>query len=275
MATKSILKRAASQFVGAYQDRSGPLSQLWIFDSMTSVELMDDEIFLHVGELAPEMLPVNENTSVGDVCKFIRNGMDRQTRKGDCPPVALKGTGTGGFEELLMTEAGRLDAQGILTMGRYPVASVMMQGSKFPMQVPSLPDFEGVFPNGRQFIIEAKVCSGAAFEITKAKLKPKQVRHLLSRHRFNVPGYILIHFNAREGKTFYDPPVTVGIQVRPESDGGLEVWEKFGADKKGLYAGSLDRAEACRVGKIMEWHTPKQCRSPRPNLEKFLLGHGR
>jgi hypothetical protein len=43
---------------------------------------------------------------------------------------------------------------------------------------------------------------------------------------------LLIHFNAREGKTFYDPAFTVAIPIKPASHGGLPVWEKFAADKK-------------------------------------------
>lgn len=219
-------------------------------------------------------IKINESTTVGDVCKFISENVEHYGRAGDPPPPpALKGTGPGGFEELLMKEADRLENLGVLTMGRYPVASVVLKGSKFPMQVPSLPDFEGVNTAGRQFIIEAKVCSDSAFKIAKNMLKPKQVRHLLTRARFNVLGFLLIHFNEREGKTFYDPPFTVGIRILPESEGGLPVWEKFAADKKGTYAGSIDRAEARELGTIVEWYTPKRCRSPRPHLQKLLWDH--
>jgi hypothetical protein len=216
---------------------------------------------------------VDLQSPVGRICRFVSDAIEQTRRGGDAPPRKLKGTGDGGFEELLMTEAGRLEAQGFLTMGRYPVASVTIKGSAHPIQVPSLPDFEGVFNDGRQFVIEAKVCSESAFKIDKAHLKPRQVKHMLTRHQFGVPGFLLIHFNEREGKTFYDPPLTVGIHIRPERDGGHPVWEKFVADKKGAYAGSLDRAEVRSLGTVMEWHTPKQCRSPRPNLVKFLLSH--
>jgi hypothetical protein len=215
-------------------------------------------------------LELGESTTIGAICKFVSLSIEAQTRQGDTPPASLKGAGAGSFEDLLMKEAGRLEAQGVLTMGRYPVASVMMTGSKFPLQVPSLPDFEGVFSDGRQFIIEAKVCSQGAFEIVKDKLKPKQVRHLLTRARFGVSGWLMIHFNAREGKTFYDPPFTVGLRVLPESMGGLSVWDAFVDQPKGAYTGSIDRTAARAFGTVMEWHTPKQCRSPRPNLEKFF-----
>ena len=189
------------------------------------------------------------------------------------PPNKLAGNGPGGFEELLMTEATRLDAQNILTMSRYPVASVMLPGSKFPIQKPSLPDFEGVFPGGRQFVIEAKVCSQASFPVTKAKLKPKQIRHMLTRSRFGVPCFLLIHFNAREGKTFRDEPFTVGIPVMRVVDGGVPLWEEYAVDPKGGYSGVITRDAARAMGTVMEWHTPKQCRSPRPNLQQFLSPH--
>lgn len=213
---------------------------------------------------------VPDTDDVGSLCKFIESYTGNYQRHGDRPPENLKGNTAGGFEELLMKEAERLEAQGVLTMARYPVASVMLPGSKFPIQKPSLPDFEGVMPDARQFIIEAKVCTQSAFPITKDKLKPKQVAHLLRRHRFGVPGILLIHFNERLGATFYDPPVTVGIEVKPAIDGGLDVWEKFAADKKGAYSGSLTRSEALRIGLLMSWHTPPRCQSSRPNLKKFI-----
>ncbi len=207
--------------------------------------------------------------SIGDVCRFVHLSMEESHREGDAPPEQLKGNGPGGFEELLMTEAVRLERSGYLTMGRYPVASVMMEGSPFPVQKPSLPDFEGVFSDGRQFIIEAKVCSSPSFKIDKAHLKPKQISHMLTRHQFGVPGILLVHFNARVGKTFYDPAVTFGIHVRPQDAGGPPLWESF-VKGKGAAAGSLDRATVAALGVEMTWHTPKQCRSPRPDIAKFF-----
>lgn len=185
----------------------------------------------------------------------------------------MTGSGVGSFEDILMKEAARLEAQGFLTMSRYPVASVILPGSKFPMQKPSLPDFEGVRPGGRQFIIEAKVCSQSAFSVTKDKIKPRQVSHMLTRGRFGVPCFLLIHFNERIGKTFRDEPFTVGIRIFTEAAGGLPIWEKFASDPKGTYSGSMDRATALSMGTVMGWHTPKQCRSPRPMLQKFLEDH--
>jgi hypothetical protein len=210
------------------------------------------------------------DSTPGDACKFMSLQIRRSDKSAAETPCKLKGNGPGGFEELLMTEAARLEKKKILTMGRYPVASVMLPNSKFPMQTPSLPDFEGVWKEGKQFIIEAKVCSQSAFEITKAKLKPKQVRHILTRRKFGVPGFLLIHFNERQGKTFYEPPVTIGIPVKSENEAGLSVWEKFAADSKGAYAGSLDRNAVYDVGTVMRWHVPGQCKSPRPDIQQFL-----
>lgn len=187
------------------------------------------------------------------------------------PPAALSGAGGGSLEDLLMKEADRLDNLGILTMARYPVASVMLPGSKFPMQKPSLPDFEGVMSNGRQFIIEAKVSTQASFRVDKDHLKPRQVSHMLTRSKFGVPCFLLIHFNARTGATFHDPPFTVGIPVRHASAGGLELWEKFADDKKGSYHGVITREEAAKLGRPMAWHVPPRCQAPRPDLRNFMM----
>ena len=226
-------------------------------------------------------LPVTASTSVGDICRFIAMHMETFERQGLEPPGKLKGaTSAGSFEDMISREGARLEKAGILTLGRYPVASVVIQGSSRPMQIPSKPDFEGVLgftyghgfneiKIGQQIIFEAKVCSGPAFEIVKDKLKPKQVDHMLTRSKFNVPCFLLIHFNERSGATFYDPAFTVAIPVKTESMGGLPIWEQFVKDK-GVYSGAFSRKEAREIGIDVPWHQPPRCKEVRPNLLSFL-----
>lgn len=209
-------------------------------------------------------------TTVGAVCQFI-HAQIRKTEAGDPPPTSLKGaTDSGSFEDLITKEGDRLSAGNILSLGRYPVASVMISGIDRPIQVPSLPDFEGVFPSGRQFIFEAKVCSEPAFPVNSSKLKPRQIRHMLRRSTFNVPCFLLIHFNARLGKTSYSPAATYALPVKPVDLGGLALWQQY-VDSDGEAAGTLNRDTMVSLGAVpVLWHTPPRCRSTRPNLLSFL-----
>ena len=169
------------------------------------------------------------------------------------------------FEEALILEAGRLETQKLMTMGRYGTMVVMVDGKWLP--VPSYPDFEGVLPGGRQFIIEAKVCSQPSFRIQSDKLKHKQVRHLLERAEFGVICLLLLHFTGRVGKTFEDKPMTLAIPVTPARLGGWEVWEQYAAckDKKKEFP-CLSRELAQSIGKPVRWHTPPRCATVRPDL---------
>lgn len=183
----------------------------------------------------------------------------------------LKGAASANsFEDLLMKDAKSLEKKGVLTMGRYPVASVMIAGSSRPMQVPSLPDFEGVFPDGSQFIFEAKVCSDGAFRIVKDKIKPKQVDHLVKRSRFNVLTFIMFHFNERLTATMYEPPVTVAFPVSAVDKGGDPMWEAYASDKKGTYVRALPRAEVLAGGVEVSWHLPPRATVQRPNLQALF-----
>ena len=213
--------------------------------------------------LAPER-------DVGDVLQFVRRtvaAMDPCSA-----PETLGGNGKE-FEELLMMEAKRLEKLGLLTMGRYGTQVSMVDNLWMP--VPSYPDFDGVQAGGRQFIIEAKVCTQPSFRIQKDKLKHKQVRHMLTRGRFGVPCYLLIHFNARLGATFYDSPFTVSIPVKSADDGGWEVWEQFDECKeKDKEFPPLTRALAKELGSPVRWIIPTRSNKLRPDLLGMLnTGH--
>jgi len=138
------------------------------------------------------------------------------------PAEPLKGKE---FEELLLFRARQMEKRGALTMGRYGV-----QGSMFGkpgedqhwQPIPSLPDFEGVLPSGRQFILEVKVTSSASFPISD-KLEERQLAHMLRRSRFNALCFLVVHFNGRKLQRKADPPVTYAM---PVSD-SCPFWQSF------------------------------------------------
>ena len=73
------------------------------------------------------------------------------------------------FEALILFRAQKLEADKVLTLGRYGVNVVMMNDEKGVPRwqpIPSLPDMEGViYGSGRQLIIEAKVCSQSSLSL--------------------------------------------------------------------------------------------------------------
>jgi penicillin-binding protein-related factor A (putative recombinase) len=217
--------------------------------------------------LIPCEMAVTATTTVGEICKFISEELFRSKNRLPAPGK-LAGSGKD-FEELMLSEAGRLENQKLLTMNRYGVMVVNIKGEWMP--VPSLPDFEGVLSTGQQFITEAKVCTQPSFRIQKDKLKHKQVAHMLNRSRFNVKCFLTVHFNERLGSTFYDAPFTVAVPVKHSKDGGWEVWEQFAAEKdKKKEFPSLTRELAREIGIEIPWHIPPRCTTLRPDLS-FLL----
>jgi hypothetical protein len=184
-------------------------------------------------------------------------------------PTTLKGSD---FEKLLMDSAAREESHGLLTMGRYGVEGVIVQGKT--LLYPSKPDFEGVLASGRQFIIEAKVCSGPSFPMQKTALKPRQVDHMLRRSQFGVPCYLLIHFNERIGKNFHHPAITVAVPVSDE----FPIWRNFlDAHTEAKRTKSpvesqpaLTRDTAQDMGQLVPWRIAKGCRKALPDLLSFL-----
>lgn len=189
-------------------------------------------------------------------------------------PTILKGSE---FEKLLMDSAAREESSGLLTMGRYGVDGVIVQGKT--LLVPSKPDFEGVLATGRQFIIEAKSWQKKAFEINPAFIKVKQVSHMLKRSSFGVPCYLLIHFAERRGVNFIDPAITVAIPINDQRP----LWQNFidaaaaaKADGKKLGGfATISRDEAQDIGQLVPWRIPKGCRKALPDLLSFLWPEAR
>jgi hypothetical protein len=207
-------------------------------------------------------LAATQVTDVGDVLRFVHVNIAAQD---PCSPPATLGGNGKELEELLMNEAKRMEKDGILTMGRYGTMVSMVDDAWLP--VPSLPDFDGVRGSGRQFIIEAKVCSQPSFRIQSDKIKHKQVKHMLKRSRFGVDCHVLIHFNARTGVTFYDPPFTVAMPIRCGDFGWHRTWEQFAECKvKDQEFPSLTRAIAMELGTPVKWHIPPRANKPRPDL---------
>ena len=168
-------------------------------------------------------------------------------------PSKLGGNGKE-FEEALLDQAKRMHKE--LTMGRYGVSVSLINGEWRP--VPSRPDFDGAFMGGGQFNVEAKVCSKPSFELHEATFKDSQYNWMRTRALYGVPCYLLLHFNAREGKTFKENAFTVSIHVHPE----LDVWRQFEAGK----IKSISREMAAEIGTVIPWTIPKGSRKALPHF---------
>ncbi len=157
------------------------------------------------------------------------------------------------FEALILFRARVLEQEKKLTMGRYGVQAVMMNNPATHQPewqvIPSLPDFEGIiYGEGRQIIIEAKVCSQASYPIHQAgKKHPKQFDHMLRRAEFGALCFLLLHFNPRTLKTKSDPAVTYAIRVHPD----MHFWREYEAAERI----SLDRNDAALNGDVVPWNT--------------------
>lgn len=165
------------------------------------------------------------------------------------------------FEDLLLQGANRAEKAGLLSMARYGVQVSLFNGEWTPIS--SLPDFDGVVRGGRQFIIEAKKCEKSALAIDKKTIKPRQVRHMLSRARMGVRCFVVIHFCERQGKTFHDPAQTLAIPVNDE----WSLWQDF---LDGKPVTGINRQLARRRGRKVEWTKPKGCQKALPDLAGLL-----
>ena len=193
-------------------------------------------------------------------------------------PTTLKGKE---FEQLLMDAADRARRAGLMTMGRYGTNGVTIKDDSDPsgkrtktVLVPSLPDFEGVLSDSRQFILEVKACADTSFEMRKDKIKPKQVEHMLERSAFGVPCFLVIHFAERRGQNFFHPAITVAIPVNTQR----RAWQDYidahaiarKLKQKVKPQGSITRNIAQEWGQLVPWRIPKGCRKALPDLLSFL-----
>lgn len=174
------------------------------------------------------------------------------------------------FEEALMNAAKRCAG---VHMVRYGTQASVGQNGK-PMSVQSLPDFEGVYNGGKQFIIEAKVCSQSSFAMEKKTIKPRQVRHMLDRARCGVPCFLIIHFNERKLVKTHEPAETRAIRIHPLDDRWqrfVDAYEEARRTKRpAAPQGSISREMACRMSVKVAWVAPKGCRKELPDLGTLL-----
>jgi hypothetical protein len=176
------------------------------------------------------------------------------------------------FEQALTDAAAREEKNGLLVMDRYGV-EVSVFGDK-TIATPSKPDFEGTRADGKHFIIEAKVCAASAFDLRTSHIKPRQVRHMLKRSKFNSRCFLFIHFCQRVLKNANQPAFTVAIPVSgedPRWQRYVEACDAAKRDKKKMEAqGSINRNEAHDIGQLVAWHVPAGCRKATPNLLPVL-----
>jgi hypothetical protein len=190
-------------------------------------------------------------------------------------PEQLKGSE---FEQLLKEAAAKEEKAGSLTMDHYGVTLSVQNG--VTMGIQSKPDFEGVLAGGRQFVFEAKVCSGASFPMTKDKIKPRQISHMLKRSRFGVPCFLLIHFTARNLVKSSTPATTIAIPVSdadPRWQRFVDAYATMKREKANKVdpQGSISRDEAQDMGQLVPWTIPKGCRKALPDLLSFLWPEAR
>ncbi|GAA5117082.1 Holliday junction resolvase RecU [Luteolibacter yonseiensis] len=194
-------------------------------------------------------------------------------------PTTLKGKE---FEQLLMDAADRERRAKRMTMGRYGTNGVTIKDDSDPsgkrtktVLIPSLPDFEGVLYDGRQFIIEAKHCQQTAFDMRKESIKPKQVEHMLERSAFGVPCFLVIHFAERRGQNFFYPAITVAIPVNNSRRAWQDYVDAYAIARrlkqKVKPQGSITRDIAQEWGQLVPWRIPKGCRKALPDLMSFLV----
>lgn len=160
------------------------------------------------------------------------------------------------FEDDCLERMRKEEARGNATMSRYGV-QVSMVGEQL-IQVPSLPDFEGVLLGGRQFVFDCKRTGASSLSIDDHKFKDRQLRHMLTRARFGAVCFVLIHWSERVLKTRTDPEVTWAFPIHPEH----EFWRAV--DRKEVKA--ITREDCEEHGELVPWDTFPGERKPRPNV---------
>lgn len=181
---------------------------------------------------------------------------------------SFTGTGAGrAFEQLVLE---RLRSSRECDAGRYGVQTTVIgsnnDGTPRLVAIKSLPDIEGVFDGGRQFIFDCKVCSAASFDLTKYRLtdeqkgsKSRQLSHMLSRAGHGAVCFFLIHWNARELKTKTEGAETYAFPVRRDH----QFWKDFLASE----TATIRRADCYEYGVKVEWDLAHEReRKERPNV---------
>jgi penicillin-binding protein-related factor A (putative recombinase) len=166
------------------------------------------------------------------------------------PPKKLGGKD---FEDLLLEASVRAKDQ--LTMSRYGTEVRWINGEQ--KAVKSLPDFEGVFDTGRQFIWEAKACSDASYSFGDS-FHDRQYKHMKKRAPYGVICELVIHFNERVLAKSTVPAVTIAVRVDPT----MLLWRDFEAKR----VKSINPEVAMANGRILPWTVPPRCQKALPVL---------
>lgn len=188
--------------------------------------------------------------------------MDEFQLSDEINPPDFRGSGSGkNFEKILMERMHDEEDSGLATMGRYGVQASHTSAGLIAMR--SLPDFEGVTPDGRQFIFDAKVASGPSFDLgpyrdsTKGA-KARQLRHMLLRSQFGSVCGFVIHWNSRPHMKVPEDAKTYWVLIDPK----MRFWSAFlkGEQK------SISRSDCDDIGFKIRWTLRKGQRKPRPDL---------
>jgi len=167
------------------------------------------------------------------------------------------------FEEACLYRMRQHEERGEATMSRYGVQASFYKDPKReemtwrPIQ--SLPDFEGVIPpSGRQFIFDCKVCSSASFPLDEDKFKRRQLKHLVTRAKFGVICFLLIHFNERILQRGIVTSETWAFPVYAMHP----LWRAFDAGE----TKRITREDCQEYGVKVEWNVLSGGRTIRPDI---------
>lgn len=164
------------------------------------------------------------------------------------------------FERRIVYQLDLDEKAGRCSAGRYGVQATFHDGVWRPIQ--SLPDFEGIIaPSGRQFVFDAKVCSGPSFQLQDSTFEKRQKRHLYSRARAGAISFLLLHFNERVLKKRTDEAMTIAFPVYE----GCDFWRKADAAE----VKSINREDAAWYGVLVSWTDGRG--KPRPLVMDAVL----
>lgn len=164
------------------------------------------------------------------------------------------------FENVCIFAMEFAERGGDATMSRYGVHASLIDGKWRPIE--SLPDFEGVFRDGHQFIFDCKVCSQASFPLDDDKFKRRQLRHMLRRSDFGVTCFLLIHFNERQLQKRTESARTVAFPVYRDHP----LWVAFDAGE----VKRIGRDHCDQYGVDVCWFTPPGAKKLRPALVRAI-----
>jgi penicillin-binding protein-related factor A (putative recombinase) len=171
------------------------------------------------------------------------------------------------FEKLIVEQNSIYEREKIACVGRYGVQSSMApvqgQPGKFePIQMQSLPDFEGSLADGKHIIFDAKVCSQASFPWAKYRsetrgARARQLKHMLRRSMFGAKCFFLMHWNSRELSKKVIPAATFIIPVHHR----MEYWSLV----ESMEVRSLTLGDCEEHGLQVHWTTSVRGSKHRPD----------